>query len=102
MVFFQHHTHTHTPTEHAGSNRALAEKDEHMKQWGEDVDALRAQLVAERRAWENDRTELEDIAADLEDELNDLKVDLFDLLACFSGYAVWESSSFYGTVAPCS
>lgn len=53
-----------------------------MKQWGEDVDALRAQLVAERRAWENDRTELENIAADLEDELNDLKVQfLIDWLA---------------------
>lgn len=45
-----------------------------MRQWAEDVDALRAQLVAERRAWESDRSELEDVVVELEDELQELKV----------------------------
>lgn len=56
------------------NHRAVAEKQEHMRQWAEDVDALRAQLVAERRAWESDRSELEEIVAELEDEVKDLKL----------------------------
>lgn len=45
-----------------------------MRQWAEDVDALRAQLVAERRVWEEDRADLYSEIGDLEDELGDLKV----------------------------
>ncbi|CAM9475726.1 unnamed protein product [Ectocarpus sp. 8 AP-2014] len=44
-----------------------------MAQWEEDVDALRNQLGAERKAREEDRRDLESVIFDLEDEVDDLK-----------------------------
>lgn len=55
-------------------DRAVAEKEEFMLQWEEDVDALRRQLGAERKGREDDRRDLEEAIFDLEDELDDLKV----------------------------
>ncbi|CAM9763559.1 unnamed protein product [Scytosiphon promiscuus] len=55
------------------AERAMAEKEEFMLQWAEDVDALRLQLGAERTAREEDRRELERTIFDLEDELDELK-----------------------------
>lgn len=56
------------------ADRAVAEKEEFLVQWEEDVDALRRQLGAERKGREDDRRELEEAIFDLEDELDDVKV----------------------------
>lgn len=45
-----------------------------MQQWEEDVDALRTQLVGERRRREDERDDMEGVIVDLEDEVEDLKV----------------------------
>lgn len=55
-------------------HRLVAEKEEFMVQWEEDVDALRQQLGSERTRREEDRRELEGAIFDLEDELGELKV----------------------------
>ncbi|CAM9213002.1 unnamed protein product, partial [Ectocarpus sp. 8 AP-2014] len=55
------------------ADRAVAEKEGFMAQWEEDVDALRNQLGAERKAREEDRRDLESVIFDLEDEVDDLK-----------------------------
>lgn len=54
--------------------RAVAEKEEFVLQWEEDVDALRLQLGAERTRREEDRRDLEEAIFDLEDELEHIKV----------------------------
>ena len=48
-------------------------KEEFVAQWEEDVNALRHQVVAERKRRENEGEELEGVILDLEDELDDLK-----------------------------
>lgn len=62
--FFQIHKH----------GRAVAEREEFMLQWAEDVDALRLQLGTERKEREDGRRELEGTILDLEDEVEELKV----------------------------
>ncbi|CAN0507798.1 unnamed protein product, partial [Ectocarpus sp. 12 AP-2014] len=55
------------------ADRAVAEKAGFVVQWEQDVDALRNQLGAERKAREEDRRDLESVIFDLEDEVDDLK-----------------------------